>query len=261
MEKSYLSILLSFFSLFLLNAQERIKIHYTEYINIQIPVERQEQLYIDLNNNKTIWVENLSTQKLFREEEEENTSEEQGRTFTATLGRTIPDDYIITDYNNKEIELIQDLGKRVFYVKDNFIEKEWALHKESKIINDIECFKASTTFRGNDWEVWYAPSLPYPYGPWKLNGLPGLILEAKSTDGYYTFLAKKIESNYPVNEPVIPRNKILKEISFKEYLEYQDNLFNLLFLPNDRNRPEPEDIFATGREKKFEIKADLSWMD
>jgi|SRR5690606_24995547 len=257
MKTIYLLLSLSFLNL---NAQERIKVNYTETIIIDYTILRKEQLYIDLKDNKTVWVQNASTEKEYDSNEpiEKAPQEVYGNAFTATLGRTIPNDYILYDFKNKEIEIIQDLGKRVFSVKDSFIINKWDLQKESKMVNGIECFKASTTFRGNDWEVWYAPSLPYPYGPWKLNGLPGLILEAKSTDGYYTYIAEKIENDYKTNELVIPRDKILKEISFREYLEYQDYLFNDLFL--GKNAPPPEDIFARDREKKFEIKANLSWL-
>ena len=253
--------LLLFLSISSLNAQERIKVSYSEYFNIMIPVKQSGELYINLEENKTVWVEKVSGaiwnyDNSFDTGDIEELNTRDSKPLSSGLRRTIPDDYIITDYNNKEIEIIQDLGTRVFSVPDNFIEKKWELHKESKMVNDIECFKATTTFRGNTWEVWYAPSLPYPYGPWKLNGLPGLILEATSTDGYHTYIAEKIKNNYPKKEPVIPRNKILKEISFKEYLEYNDYLFNYLFL--DKDAPEPKDIFATKREKEFEVKANLS---
>jgi hypothetical protein len=33
-------------------------------------------------------------------------------------------------------------------------------------------------FKGREYIVWYAPSIAYAEGPWKLGGLPGLILEA-----------------------------------------------------------------------------------
>lgn len=253
--------LLLLFSFFNLHAQKRIKVNYSEYLNIQIPVKQSNQLYIDLENNKTTWVENVSTQiwdydKNKKEESEPKTG--FSNSFSAKLGRKIPNDYVLYDYNTNKVEIIQDLGKKVFSVPDNFIEQKWVLHKESKMVNDIECFKASTTFRGNDWEVWYAPSLPYSYGPWKLNGLPGLILEAKTKDGYFTFIAEKIENTYSSTETEIPRDKILKEITFKEYLEYQDHLFNFLFLGKDA--PEPRDIFTITKEKKFEVKANLSWL-
>jgi len=41
-----------------------------------------------------------------------------------------------------------------------------------------QCLMAKTRFRGREWTVWYAPEVGIPLGPWKLAGLPGLILKA-----------------------------------------------------------------------------------
>ena len=37
------------------------------------------------------------------------------------------------------------------------------------------CHKATTHFRGRDYVAWYTEEIPYPYGPYKFGGLPGLI--------------------------------------------------------------------------------------
>ncbi|WCM43537.1 GLPGLI family protein (plasmid) [Flavobacterium sp. CBA20B-1] len=255
-------LLLFFISFININAQNRLKVNYSEYINIQIPVKQPNKLFIDLKNEKTVWVENTSAQIWDydkKKEEKEQIEKGYNNAFSAELGRTIPDDYVLYDYKNRKIEIIEDLGKKVFSVPDTFNELKWNLQKETKTVNNIECFKATTNFRGNDWDVWYAPSIPYPYGPWKLHGLPGLILEAKTKDGYFTFIAEKIDNNYLESELYIPREKILKIISFKEYLEYQDYLFNFLFL--GKSAPTPKDVFLNTKEKKFETKANLSWLD
>ncbi|NIK73885.1 GLPGLI family protein [Thermonema lapsum] len=56
---------------------------------------------------------------------------------------------------------------------------EWAPQPaEKRNISGVDCKKATGTFRGRQYVVWYAPSIPYAYGPWKLRGLPGLVLEA-----------------------------------------------------------------------------------
>jgi len=226
-------------------------------MNVDIPILQKEQLYIDQKNNKTIWVENVSTQIENYEERKNDFEAFSSNQVFASLDRTIPNDYIIIDYNRREINIVEDLGRKVFLVKDNFVEKKWILQNETKIIDNILCYKAKTSFRGNNWEVWYAPSIPYPYGPWKLNGLPGLILEAKSSDDFYAFVVEKIEYNYEEEEAYVPMDKILKEISFRDYLEYQDYLFNLLFL--GRSIEGSSNIFLGRKEKEFEIEADLSW--
>src|SRR3712207_8163725 len=44
-----------------------------------------------------------------------------------------------------------------------------------------------STFRGRTWRVWFALDIPFPDGPWKLCGLPGLILKAEDSKGHFSF--------------------------------------------------------------------------
>jgi len=56
-----------------------------------------------------------------------------------------------------------------------------------------ECLKATGHFRGRDYEVWFTPDIPISSGPFKLGGLPGMILEARTTDGLAQFLFQSLE--------------------------------------------------------------------
>lgn len=71
----------------------------------------------------------------------------------------------------------------------------WKLCRGEKTICGYPCKKATTTFRGRTWTAWYAPSLNYSDGPWKLCGLPGLVLEASEAEGKIAFHCKKVEKN------------------------------------------------------------------
>lgn len=57
---------------------------------------------------------------------------------------------------------------------------KWSLKKDSQKILGYTTYKAIANFRGRDYIVWYAPDIPVNHGPWKLNGLPGLILKAET---------------------------------------------------------------------------------
>lgn len=81
------------------------------------------------------------------------------------------------------------------YVKDSIPKIDWKISNETKEIGTIECTKATTCFRGRDYTAWFSFSVPLPYGPWKLQGLPGLILEAYDTHKEVYFYFKSIE--YP----------------------------------------------------------------
>jgi GLPGLI family protein len=68
-------------------------------------------------------------------------------------------------------------GREHFY-RDSLHPQPWTLHMERKKIGELECLKATTRFRGRSYIAWYCPSIPVTNGPWKLGGLPGLIIEA-----------------------------------------------------------------------------------
>lgn len=54
----------------------------------------------------------------------------------------------------------------------------WKITKDTASFAGIHCKKATANFKGRKWTAWYAPEMPFASGPWKLNGLPGLIIEA-----------------------------------------------------------------------------------
>ena len=57
------------------------------------------------------------------------------------------------------------------------------------------CHLATCEFRGRKWQAWYS-DIPYSLGPWKLNGLPGLILEARSLDKDHVFTAITVRKSH-----------------------------------------------------------------
>ncbi|MDE5796890.1 MAG: GLPGLI family protein [Muribaculaceae bacterium] len=71
-----------------------------------------------------------------------------------------------------------------------------------------ECQSAKCNFRGREWTVFYAEDIPVMDGPWKLQGLPGLIMKASDQKGHYTFecIGIKSEANRPVTIYKVPYN-------------------------------------------------------
>lgn len=114
--------------------------------------------------------------------------------------------------------------KEFAYVKEKKAHIDWKLSNESKKIGTFECQKATATFRGREYTAWYTNEIPLPYGPWKLQGLPGLILEAYDKDGAFYFGMKKIEypsqNSTPISKVIIEKDK--KWLSVKEYLDWCD---------------------------------------
>jgi GLPGLI family protein len=63
----------------------------------------------------------------------------------------------------------------------------WQILPDTDTVITYLCQKATTTFRGRDYEAWFASDIPINEGPWKFHGLPGLILRVRDTQHHYLF--------------------------------------------------------------------------
>lgn len=76
-------------------------------------------------------------------------------------------------------------------------EYDWTLFDEDTIILGRKAYKATTEYRGRKWTAYYTPSIAISDGPWKLCGLPGLILYAKDSEEDFSFTATAIDESTP----------------------------------------------------------------
>ena len=56
------------------------------------------------------------------------------------------------------------------------------------------CHLATAHYKGRLWLAWYTDDIPIDNGPWKLQGLPGLILKASDSQGQFVFTAVGMHS-------------------------------------------------------------------
>ena len=105
------------------------------------------------------------------------------------------------------------------YYIEPIAQMEWSLEEGDSVVCSYNCQRASTSFRGRTWKVWYAPDLPYQDGPWKLCGLPGVILKAEDVDGDFFYEAIAITRPKDTHIVVHPTYNYYKESSFKRVKE------------------------------------------
>ena len=128
--------------------------------------------------------------------------------------------------NRKENILIERIEENIFLkkkyaVSESLPKMTWKLTNETKKIKNYTCKKATTIFRGRSYEVWYTEKIPISIGPWKFNGLPGLILSVQDKEGIYKWEVKSI--SYPYVNTKLDINSLIKEntkfkkISFKDF--------------------------------------------
>jgi GLPGLI family protein len=117
----------------------------------------------------------------------------------------------------------------LFNVVKSFEQYKWVVSSEIKVIDGYTCYKATCHYEEYDDNkkmslsfnpvVWFAPSLPYSFGPMGLDGLPGLVLEG-TFNGRVYFYATSIDLNdktlTKIERPV--NGKYVTEEEFRKVL-------------------------------------------
>lgn len=155
--------------------------------------------------------------------------------YSATLsgqslaGKDINDILDAMDKNKKgtPFQIFRDFGKNElifvtsapaeFYYIENIIEPEWKIVEGDTATHcGYTCQKATSTYMGRTWTAWFTEDIPINAGPWKLCGLPGVILNAYDTDSLFQFTCIGMETTI-----IAPWHPNLKEYTKCTNAEYQ----------------------------------------
>ena len=106
----------------------------------------------------------------------------------------------------------------------------WTLTDDTLTVSDYLCQQATATFRGVEWRVWYTEEIPSSAGPWRLRGLPGLIIKAESEVHTFCLAGLRMEASpitAPEQNPEVHRMKYVKLLKHKNEIygnrEYAKN--------------------------------------
>ena len=162
------------------------------------------------------------------------------KTITLFNFRSLSKNYYLDE------EIIPDFTLQNKYViKGELIKPDWTIVSDSiKTIENYTCLMAKGNVRGRDYTVWFTPDIPVSAGPWKLWGLPGLIVSAQSDDkmvNFYMISFKKTDK-----EPVEPIVKAT--VTHEEY--------KILF--NDAIKKLSRSIRATNESIDIDVKISVS---
>lgn len=109
---------------------------------------------------------------------------------------------------------------------------DWKIIEIIKEIDGYYCSNAIANFHGIEWQVWYTEEIPADAGPWKLNGLPGLIVEALSNNGCHHFKLKELKQKQ--TSILRPESVNVSKLSQKSMMKYVNKT-----LGNNRYMKEP----------------------
>ncbi|MCD8031169.1 MAG: GLPGLI family protein [Bacteroides sp.] len=97
-------------------------------------------------------------------------------------------DYIYKRYPAGKITTTSTLNIDHLIIFEEIYEPQnWTIKDSVKTILEYECQLAECDFRGRTYYAWYTPDIAISDGPWKFNGLPGLIMELYDKDKHYYY--------------------------------------------------------------------------
>lgn len=166
--------------------------------------------------------------------------------------------HMIQDKNSIFYEEEAWKGKRIV-LKDS-ISYEWNLLSDAKTILGYNCYAATAEIRGREYIAWYTPEIPISYGPWKLKGLPGLILEAYTIDESYRFTAVAY-SNAPNPEEIARNYKIYSIYSDYKKTDRNDYVKEVIeqYRRMDKKDNSSRQGYNTNRSEVIAMEMDLSY--
>lgn len=103
--------------------------------------------------------------------------------------------YVVKSLSGNKLDYFEVVGMDRLRTEEEIPQIEWDIQDSTKNVLGYECTLATGDLYGRRWNVWFTPDIPIQNGPWKLSGLPGLILEAETTDGLYLFTATGLEQS------------------------------------------------------------------
>lgn len=111
-----------------------------------------------------------------------------GGSFTLDMRRPAPrkqeNVYAEKDFDKSEIHYFDKFAGELGKYSEPFDELQWEIKSDSTAtLIGYDCFMAEADYHGRVWKAWFAPEIPVQDGPWKLQGLPGLILKAETDNG------------------------------------------------------------------------------
>lgn len=132
--------------------------------------------------------------------------------------------YVYKNYPQGKMTVTDGLLMQDYIYEDTLYAQNWVIQDSSKLILGHECQKAVCHYRGHCWTARFAMDIPITDGPWKLCGLPGLIMEATTEDNSHAFKLLGMEkvSKKPIvfSKTYVGNNKF-ETTTFEKFLKEQ----------------------------------------
>lgn len=132
-------------------------------------------------------------------------------------------DCFYLEYATRKLTFAGRLVSEDFMYEEILPNIEWHLKDSVRTVCGYACRQATGCFRGREYIAWFTDEIPASAGPWKLTGLPGVILEAYDTDGVVNFRADSVHLSSGI---IRRRDYPYVKVSRAQYARLQDQFID-----------------------------------
>lgn len=196
------------------------KVQYTMQLNLNGYCSYDAILYF--NNTHSLFVyQEISLEKEMTEEEiNQKFNQSDNISFNIRIKDTV---HYYTKYDreaNKIYEFIRGFNKNEFYeIQESAPTVNWTMTEEKKEIDQYECRKATCYFRGRNYQAWFTTAIQTNFGPLKLNGLPGLIIELSDDKKEVILFAKIVKQEKNIINYSMNNSRFISRAEYKKIRE------------------------------------------
>lgn len=199
--KNILSLFLLCTAVITVSAQEKaqIRVEYTEMYQTWTGANKKEKMLLLANNDRSHYYSPMTLVVDSMLSTPQGTMQFNSMVEAANMAGQRPAllpgsrTYIVKDLGKGNMIYYGEPAGELGHYEEDMDEQVWEISDSTTAILGYECVLAEMDYHGRHWKAWFTPEIPVFDGPWKLVGLPGLILRADADNGKYRFEATGIE--------------------------------------------------------------------
>lgn len=199
--KNLLLTIFTFLSILLYAQNQRFSYEY-KFVSDSTTKDKSETelMYLDISKNGSKFYsrDKAVADSLLKEMDKKGNYDYKGIKFGRVqyiVEKTYPD-YIINFFSQIDMDEYKVIDDR---------KLNWKILPDKEKIGEFNTQKAITQFAGRNWIAWFTTDIPFQDGPYKFNGLPGLIVKIEDKTNSHSYVLKEVKNLKP-NEVWVSEN-------------------------------------------------------
>ena len=153
---------------------------------------------------------------------------------------------VLTDMEKAKVTTLEAIYPYRYATNEPLAKIDWVITDDTMTVCGLLCHRVTGGLYGKEWSVWYTEEIPSPAGPWKLRGLPGLIVKAEDAEGIHCF--ELYETKNEVRAISAISNPNYQKLSRKKLMAFKKKT-----LGNPRYVKEPNYYVPEGSDTVVEV--------